>query len=119
MAGTFSERLVEARKRCRLTQNAVAELVKGHTEDKSKTWYERSCVPSRNCRLGLHLKLVVMVNKVANLRSMYVDYKRVGEELWERFNAPKAQQAWYYSKIQDGLLRCRDIRKRKRFIGRW
>lgn len=82
----------------------VAALVNGHTEDKRKIWYMRklhtiSELPTANIRY----KMLVLADKVANLRNMYADYKQVGEELWARFNAPKELQAWYYSKVIDGL----------------
>lgn len=82
----------------------VAELVSSHTEDKRKIWYMRKLqtiaeLPDSTIR---H-KMLVMADKVSNLRSMYADYKRIGDELWQRFNAPKELQAWYYSKIADGL----------------
>ena len=32
-----------------------------------------------------------------------MDSRRIGEALWERFNAPKHLQAWYYGKLNDGL----------------
>ncbi len=82
----------------------VAALVNGHTEDKRKIWYVRklttvSSLPGENIRQ----KALAMADKVANLRNMLIDYKRIGDELWERFNAPKHLQAWYYSKLNDGL----------------
>lgn len=82
----------------------IYKLVASHTEDKSQTWAER-----KNTAI-LHLeeadkreKLLVLADKVANLRSLYADYSIVGEELWERFNAPKDKQAWYYSKIMEAM----------------
>lgn len=82
----------------------VAALVNAHTEDKRQIWYMRKLrtideVPKANIRQ----KMLVIADKLANLRSMYADYKMQGEELWERFNAPKHLQAWYYSKVNDGL----------------
>lgn len=82
----------------------VAALVNGHTEDKRKIWYVRklatvSALPNENIRQ----KALAMADKVANMRNMLTDYKRIGEELWDRFNAPKHLQAWYYSKLNDGL----------------
>lgn len=82
----------------------VAALVNGHTEDKRKIWYVRklttvSALPGENIRQ----KALAMADKVANMRNMLIDYKRIGDELWERFNAPKHLQAWYYSKLNDGL----------------
>ena len=82
----------------------VAELVDSHTEDKRKTWYQRklytvTTLPEEDLR---H-KMLTIADKLANLRSLCNDYKAIGDQLWERFNAPKELQAWYYSKICDGL----------------
>lgn len=85
--------------------NDVAELVGKHSEDKSKTWYERKSNAIKELgNAPVRVKLLVMADKVANLRSMWVDYQNQGEKLWERFNAPKEKQAWYYSGIQDALV---------------
>lgn len=82
----------------------VAALVNAHSEDKSQTWEERKTAAIEHLRNASHrLKMLVMADKVANLRSMAADYRKVGEQLWQRFNAPKAKQAWYYSGIQDAL----------------
>lgn len=82
----------------------VAALVNGHTEDKRKIWYMRKLhTISELPAASIRHKMLVLADKVANLRNMYADYKQVGEELWERFNAPKELQAWYYSKVIDGL----------------
>jgi (p)ppGpp synthase/HD superfamily hydrolase len=40
---------------------------------------------------------------VDNLRSMLVDHARVGDELWQRFNAPPGDQAWYYRAVHGGI----------------
>ncbi len=82
----------------------VAELVDSHTEDKRKTWYQRkiytiTTLPEEDLR---H-KMLTIADKLANLRSIHADHKAIGDELWTRFNAPKELQAWYYSKICDGL----------------
>jgi (p)ppGpp synthase/HD superfamily hydrolase len=39
---------------------------------------------------------VTVADKVDNLRALLADYARIGESLWSRFNAPKADQLWYY-----------------------
>ena len=87
----------------------VAALVNAHTEDKRQIWYMRKLhtideVP----KAILRQKMLVIADKVANLRSMYADYKALGDELWSRFNAPKHLQAWYYSKLNDGLYELQD-----------
>jgi (p)ppGpp synthase/HD superfamily hydrolase len=41
--------------------------------------------------------LVSAADKLDNLRAIRDDYRRLGEELWSRFNAGKEEQKWYYS----------------------
>ncbi len=84
--------------------NDVAELVGGHTEDKRQSWKERKQAEIDGCReASERLKMLILADKLANLRSMYVDYRDEGEVFWERFNAPKEMQAWYYGGVQDAL----------------
>lgn len=82
----------------------VAALVNAHTEDKSKIWYLRKSYTIYELEnVNIRQKLLVLADKVANLRSMYRDYCKIGDDLWERFNAPKHMQAWYYGALNDGL----------------
>ena len=39
---------------------------------------------------------VTVADKVDNARAILGDYQRLGEEMWERFNAGKEDQLWYY-----------------------
>ena len=41
-------------------------------------------------------KILSCCDKLDNARSMNDDYALVGDELWERFNAPKTDIFWYY-----------------------
>jgi len=87
----------------------VADLVCAHSEDKSKTWEERKQhTIDELATADRRLQMLVMADKVANLRSMAADYKEVGFKLWYRFNAPETKQAWYYSGIQDALYHMQD-----------
>ena len=82
----------------------VADLVTAHSEDKSKTWDERKTHAIEElAKADKRLKMLIMADKVSNLRSMASDYAQIGDELWNRFNAPVNKQAWYYSGIQDAL----------------
>ena len=82
----------------------VAALVGGHSEDKSKTWEERKTHAIQElAESSTRMKMLVMADKVSNLRSIAADYAALGDDLWSRFNAPKEKQAWYYSGIQDAL----------------
>ncbi len=40
---------------------------------------------------------VPAADKVDNVRAILADHQRVGESLWQRFNAGKADQLWFYS----------------------
>lgn len=82
----------------------AAELIGCHSEDKSKTWKERKETDIQETLAGTRsLKMLVMADKVANLRDLYRDVQDVKEKVWERFNASKEMQSWYYSKMIDAL----------------
>lgn len=82
----------------------VSALVNGHSEDKSKTWKQRKTHAIKElAEASRRMKMLVMADKVSNLRSMAADHHKIGDALWERFNAPVDKQAWYYSGIQDSL----------------
>ena len=82
----------------------ICRMVKMHSEDKNKSWEERKQQTITELQnAGKAFKMLVMADKVSNLRSLLRDYTAEGDVLWERFNRPKEKQAWYYSKIQDAL----------------
>jgi (p)ppGpp synthase/HD superfamily hydrolase len=43
--------------------------------------------------------LVSNADKLHNARAVLSDYRRVGEELWTRFNAGRECQLWYYGEL--------------------
>lgn len=47
---------------------------------------------------------VTIADKVDNARAILADHHRVGEEIWNRFNAGKKDQQWYF----DGCLKAFD-----------
>jgi (p)ppGpp synthase/HD superfamily hydrolase len=49
---------------------------------------------------------VSLADKLHNARSILVDLGIVGEAVWDRFNAARAEQAWYYGRLL-GLFRER------------
>lgn len=82
----------------------VAALVNGHTEDKRQIWYMRKLTTIETLpQETLRQKMLTLADKLSNMRSMYHDFKKIGDKLWERFNAPKEFQSWCYSKLCDGL----------------
>lgn len=102
---------VEVKEIKQLFGENVAKLVARHSEDKSKTWQERKEEDIRATAEGdVRLKMLVLADKLSNLRALYFDYRKLGDAVWDRFNAPVKQQAWYYSRMIDAL---RDLQNKK------
>jgi (p)ppGpp synthase/HD superfamily hydrolase len=82
----------------------ILNLVQAESEDKSKTWKERK-QSTIDHLLGtpIEVQMVCCADKLSNLRSMAADLDAIGEKLWERFNAPKADIEWYYRGITEAL----------------
>ena len=47
--------------------------------------------------------LLLLADKLANIRSVKRDEKRLGGGIWDRFNAGKERQAWYYKSLGEAL----------------
>ncbi|MGK0290412.1 MAG: (p)ppGpp synthase/HD superfamily hydrolase [bacterium] len=85
---------------------SVAQLVEGASEpDKSASWEDR-----KKHTLGflktasLDLLIVSCADKFHNIYSIYDELGRVGDEVWNKFNAPKERQAWYYKGLAQVFL---------------
>ena len=86
----------------------VRELVGSETEDKrselppAETWRirkEESLAVLKNTD-DIGVLMVWMGDKLANMRSIYRDFKVEGHAMWQRFNQKDAaEQAWYYRSI--------------------
>ena len=86
----------------------VRELVEAETEDKradlppSDTWRirkEESLNSLKNTD-DLDVLMVWIGDKLANMRSIYRDWKVEGDAMWQRFNQKDVnEQAWYYGSI--------------------
>ena len=84
----------------------VADIVAAESEDKSKSWQERKQTTiDRLPNESFEAQLVCCADKLANVRSMFYDYLKIGEKLWERFNKDKFSLLWYYSQIRDAAKR--------------
>ena len=83
----------------------VRELVQSETEDKradrppAETWRirkEESLAVLKNTT-DIAVLMVWLGDKLANMRSLYRDWKVEGDAMWQRFNQKDiSQQAWYY-----------------------
>jgi len=43
--------------------------------------------------------LVSLADKVHNVRSLVIEYRQIGEALWDRFTASREQSLWYYESL--------------------
>ena len=95
----------------------VRELVESETEDKradlppTETWRirkEESLADLKNTD-DIAVLMVWLGDKLANMRSIYREFKVVGEAMWQKFNQKDpSQQAWYYRSIADLTKRLSD-----------
>jgi len=46
---------------------------------------------------------VALADKLHNARQLLADYRSVGEQVWERFNAGKEEQLWYYQALTEAF----------------
>ena len=86
----------------------VRELVEAETEDKradlppTDTWRirkEETLAVLKNTE-DVGVLMMWLGDKLANMRSIYRDYKVEGHALWQRFNQKDVgEQAWYYSSV--------------------
>ncbi len=52
---------------------------------------------------GARTKLISAADKLHNARSIARDHARVGDDVWARFTATRAQTLWYYRAVLDAL----------------
>ncbi len=88
----------------------VADLVRGESEDKSKTWRERKQATITHMKsAGYEEKLICLGDKVSNLRSMAADKLAQGDSMWLKFREKdKNMHAWYYKGILEQLSEFQD-----------
>lgn len=94
----------------------VAALVGADTEDKRRdipaedSWYIRKKETFDMLeKADRNSKIIVLSDKVSNMRSLYLDYLRVGDKVWERFHQKdKNMQRWYYEGI---ALRVEELKE--------
>ncbi len=91
--------------------DAVGTLVEGASEsealtkgvpneEKKKTWKLRKTERIEKVKTsGRELRLLICADKLANIRDLLVDLHVRGEPAWEKFNAPKEEEEWYYREI--------------------
>lgn len=88
----------------------VADYVMSETEDKMRglpaeqSWKARkqATIDHLKNETDINVKILVLSDKLSNLRQLYIDYNEVGEELWQRFHQHDPwQHKWYYTELCD------------------
>ena len=87
----------------------VATLVAGASEpehmrngkDEKTSWRLRKqhTIEFVTREATLEQLLVSCADKLDNAEAIRQDFARIGEKIWERFNAPKPDQQWYYTSL--------------------
>ncbi len=100
----------------RLFGSIVAELVVSDSEDKmehipaSASWKERKKATIVQLESASRdEQIIVLADKLSNMRTIYKDYCLIGDEVWQRFNQKdKSEHAWYYRSIGEKLDKLKD-----------
>jgi GTP pyrophosphokinase len=77
------------------------------------TWSDVSQKPPWNERKQRYLAhlphanqdalIVGAADKLHNARAVLLDYRRMGEAVWQRFSVPKDKQLWYYRRLVEAF----------------
>lgn len=88
----------------------IADLIAACSEsDKSLSWLKRKTQYINGLeKASEDVLIIVCADKVSNLSSIRKDLAQHGQDLWQHFNAPKKDQAWYYGEIIKRLTPIRD-----------
>jgi (p)ppGpp synthase/HD superfamily hydrolase len=83
----------------------VVEIVNGCTDSDTNPkppWRQRKEAYLDHLKSAPHsVRLVVACDKLHNARSILIDYRSLGDELWQRFTGKKDGTLWYYNSISE------------------
>ena len=81
--------------------NRVVQMVEDVTKDDSiKDWRKRSDAYLDHVKQSPDESIIVCASdKISNISAVLSDYKKVGEELWDRFASSKTDQLWWYKSV--------------------
>jgi len=87
----------------------VAHIVEGCSDAftiPKPSWRERKEPYIRHLRTAdADTRLVSAADKLHNARSIVVDYRELGEQIWERFQGKREGTLWYYRALLDEFKR--------------
>ena len=103
----------------------VARIVEAESEPQmgdlelSKSWHTRKqAAIDRLANASHDAKIVAMGDKLSNMRAIAHDYRKMGEALWSKFNAPngRADHEWHYRGLARSLGELADTFAYQEFI---
>lgn len=95
----------------------IANLVKSQSEDKSKDWIDRKKATINFLKLNQSkdVEIATLADKLSNMRSIARDYEVENEKLWDKFNAGKEAQHWYYESIAEAFSQVKDTNEYREY----
>ena len=86
----FGDRVLQIVEICTDTDTEYTGGVKSSWESRKRYYLDNV----RRADPGL--LRVTVADKIDNARAILADYRRIGDEVWGRFNAPRDKILWYY-----------------------
>lgn len=84
--------------------NIVLDVTEKKRPDEKASWKIRKDEYLAHLAHASESALIVsLADKTHNLTTLLEDYEQYGDALWERFNAGKEQQLWFYTSIANTL----------------
>ena len=95
----------------------ILDLVQSESEDKSKTWQERKQDTINHLEnASKEIQLICCADKLSNIKSIYADKLLLGDDVFNRFNAPKDKVEWYYKGIAGALTKIDGYKMKQELV---
>ena len=96
----------------------ILALVSAETEDKSLSWKERKQAAIEHLKTASREeKILVLGDKLSNMRSTARDYLTEGEQVWQRFNEKRRGcHQWDMAGMLEGLKELEDTTAYQEFL---
>ena len=88
----------------------VSMIVEGASEpDKSLSWEDRKRHTIEYLKTApMEVRLVACADKLHNIRTIAMEYEKIGNEVWDRFKRGREKQEWYYRGMVESLCNRSD-----------
>jgi GTP diphosphokinase / guanosine-3',5'-bis(diphosphate) 3'-diphosphatase len=101
----------------KLFSERTSKLVAAQSENKALSWDERKhhTIEHLKIKATYEEKLICLADKLSNIRSTSKDFKKLGDNLWSRFNKGYEDQRWYYMSLAESLQDLKNTEEYKEF----